>query len=347
VLLQTGAFSLRTPTDPTYRQTTVFDFGRVGQATGSRHRGMFYYMVSDLNAFTQWHGIDGIIVISGDGMKMKPDNGTLINASNNSLMANIHKIALVCDPNDKRTTLTHLFSVMMMKLIKTFYSGKLVTIVETTPEATRDALVAEGFHPSTIPKELGGDVSMEDFANAWILGRLRLEMSTESTGTTAITGEIQPTATVAAAPLKRHTKTANHPVGPKANFPSAEAVRTFAVAAAVEEDISRSSSTKQQPKRSAASASLVADAAGHSNPPEPEDNSIQQIRERNAEYSRSFYYRSKKAKNALQEKHDTLVQDNARLRDDEQRLLFLLREAQRAVIVHTYAQVGVPGYHQS
>jgi hypothetical protein len=355
MLLRTGAFTLRTPSDPTYRQTGVFDFGRVGQTPGSRNRGMFYYMVSELNAFTQWNGMDGIVIINGNGMKMQPDNGTLVNASNNSLMAKMHKIALVCDPNDNRMTLTHIFGSMMMKLVKQFFSGKLVMIMEATPEATRDALVAEGFHPSVIPKELGGDVSTDDFVREWILKRLLVEGLVEPSGTMAITGEKQPPSTLqavpverpnkTAAPIERPTKTAKRPPGrPNSKSPSAKAAGSLVVAAAVQEGSSRCSSINHQPKRSATEASLGGSAAGQPNQLETDGASVQQMRERNAQYSKSFYYRRKKAKNMLQEKHDVLVEDNIRLRDEEQRLLFLLRESQRTVMVHGYTQAGAVGY---
>ena len=303
-LLRTGAFALLTPPNPhQQRQTFVADFGRLqGLEQGTaRQRLMFYIMITCLNDFSQRHGVDGLVIVNGRGMKVKHDNGRMIQASHTKTAFYINRFILVRDPTDQRTTLKHLYEKMMLAMVQKFWGNKLVTVAEESPENTRVVLEKVGLHSSTFPTQLGGDWSY-DSIDKWIMQRLQIEgavlsipnaVRSRNRTQSFIMANVQPKENTTIRPSQPTTKTKTNP------------------------------SFKKR-RRSEVS-------TGSGNGPKTEEEKVQEAREKSAYYSRLSYYRKKEERQELAAQCEQLKLENKRLRIERQRLESLVNQAQTLV----------------
>jgi len=181
-LLRAEPFMLLTPPDLQRSQVFIAHFGRLqGLEEGmARQRLIFYIMVNELNASSQRHGIDALVIIDGKGMKVKPDNGQLMQATKSKTACYVKRCVLVWDPTDSRNTLKYLFQTMLVTLLKRFWGDEIFTVCEDNPAETRKALENLGFHPSTIPIQLGGDLDGDKHIHRWLEERFRIEGSVSS-----------------------------------------------------------------------------------------------------------------------------------------------------------------------
>lgn len=289
-LLRTGAFVLLTPPSPQQRQVLVADFGRLqGLEEGTaRQRLLFYIMVNCLNENSQRNGIDTIVFINGRGMKVKPDNGHMTQATHTKTVVCLHRIFLVRDPTDKHTTLKHLFQNMLLAMLQKFWGKNLITITEDSPKSTRQALEAFGVHPSTIPEQLGGDWGYDN-VDRWLLQRFRLESSCSS-------------------PVPRGVPLCDVPTTMRDS--QSEGTNTSVKEEAIEEV-----STKKRKR------------CGSTSGQENNGEQLQVAREKSAYYSRISYYRKKEERKEMARQRDQLRVQNKNLQEEGERLKCLLDQA--------------------
>ena len=292
-LLRKGAFLMLTPPDPQKRQVFIADFGRLqGREEGNaRQRLMMYVMINCLNAYTRTHGVDCIVLINGKGMPVKPDNGTMVQATHTKTAFFVNRVILVRDPTDTHTTLKHLFEKFVLALVQRFWGNKFITVAEDSPSSTRLALEHLGIHPSTIPEQLGGDWSYNQ-VDAWVLDRLKTEQESDS-GT---------------------FKNAAHPQWSNSDTATTESTDNPTETHTKEECIVHPSRNR-----------------GFNSPRCDGDQLLREAREKSAYYSRRSYYRKKEEREQLTRNYNRLRAENDRLRIEEARLESLLINAQAVV----------------
>lgn len=137
-------------------------------------------MVSELNAFSQSNGVDAIIIVNGKGMKVREDNGHMMQATHTKTAFYMKRVVLVRDPTDRHTTLKHLFERMLLTMLQRFWGNRLVTVAEDSQAKTRKALEALGFDMATVPTRLGGDLDWDVYTRRWLQQRFQIEESSGS-----------------------------------------------------------------------------------------------------------------------------------------------------------------------
>jgi hypothetical protein len=317
-IIRSGAFVLRTPSDRQRRQVLVVDYCRLkGFDVGlSRQRAIFYLMNTGIHENSRRNGVDMLIVISSAGMQMNPITGRMFQAAHTASSFRLHKVVLVRDPNDVRLTLAHLFENMILRIVGKFW-GKdrlIKTVVAESPLETRQALIVEGYDPSTIPAALGGDWSY-DWVGEYLNNRLREEFykREQLEPSVQITSFIDPNGR----PIGISSSTGD----PFATFLSQPAVPPAAVVG--ERGWKRDYDT------------LVGTDLIHQTRDElalPEvPESLQSVRERNALYSRRCYNKKKQVQDELELQCSELRATGARLREESERLSKLWGQAEGIV----------------
>uniref|UniRef100_A0A7S3L7I0 Uncharacterized protein n=1 Tax=Amphora coffeiformis TaxID=265554 RepID=A0A7S3L7I0_9STRA len=322
-LLKEGPFALLTPSDPQRSQVFLTDFGRLqGLEEGTaRQRLMFYIMVNGLNAFSQGNGVDALVIINGDGIKMKPDNGRMVQATHTKTAFYVKRCVLVRDPTDRRATLKYLFETMLLTMLQRFWGHNLVTVVEDTPAETRKVLENLGFDPATFPTQLGGDLDRENYIHQWLEQQFKMEdattpsreeLPTHNPPTAPVPTKNPPMAAQAAVcPTIVNTKT-SPPTAPATNSPTVLNKKT------------KSTECSNQPSERSNQ------AAGRSNRNDQEvpDEKLQIARVKSAYYSRRSYYRKKDERIQLSDECQRLRKENELLRKEAARLESLIEQAE-------------------
>lgn len=217
--------------------------------------------------------------------------------THNSTPFRLNKVVLVRDPTDPRHMLAHILERLVFRVIQKFWGGRqLFTVAEPTPAKTMQALVAHGFHPSTIPVNLGGEWTY-DCIDEWMMERLQIESQQSALPVSSIAAVAPPTPSVTGNAVTQSNLEQVAPV--------LSPIREFVI----ETDLIR----------------RARDQMGVQEVPEK----VRRARERNAEAARRCYHKKK-----VQKQVNALQSENDQLRAEEQRLESLLQQAKDIVSIH-------------
>jgi hypothetical protein len=299
--LRTGSFLLLTPPSADQRQVLLVDFSRsIGTETEktSRKRIVCYLLLHGVNEYTLMHGLNVLIAINGGGIKVSPENGLLFQATNHATTFFINKIVLARDTTDTRLTLTGLFEHFMLSLVKKFWGGsQLVALPSGTAQEMRLALMNEGYHPATIPFQLGGDWSYD-----WVDDYLNYRLEEENRK-----AEENIASTSLAAPPREDLAgfaTFTDP-NPQLHLMTAfEYSQALLLESGSVHTIDDELEGDEEP--------LVVPPA---------------VRQRNAHYARRSYYKKKRQRRYMEDQRTRLKSENARLREEATMLEDSLRQA--------------------
>ena len=345
--LRTGAFTILTAPD-NQRQVIVVNFGRLhGQDPGmERRRVNFYLCNTQVNEYSQRHGISVLMVIDGTGMKVRGDNGKLFQASHTVSSFTIDQVILANDPNETRHTLTHLFGLMMRRLAEKFWGkqGRLVNVAEGTPEATLEALVAQGLHPSCIPTQLGGTFSYDRNFKEWLAIRICTEQTEARENSDACHSPVVAPLPVALPQIEVTPSSSINGAWEEMNHQVMDTLQTssrptwnFSIPypQLFNNDNNNNSQTMMM---EASTGSLADDHTQNTNDSQPPRKrrrkaqpTMDVVRQRNCDYSKKHYYKKKNQVQNLQEECDVLVQEQRRLQDQNRQLTEAMQQAQSMV----------------
>jgi len=360
--LRTGAFAIVTAPDDNQRQVMTVNFGRLhGKDHGARKRIAHYLCLTQINAYTQRNGLTVLLVIDGTGMKVKDDNGKLFQVSNTVTIFTIDQVILANDPNETRQTLAHLFGIMMRRLAEKFWGhrGRIVNVIERTTQATLEALVARGLHPSCIPTQLGGNFSYDRDFKEWLAIRICTEQTeAKESAADAATATTPPYLGLGASSTIEALPQAQYPPSPffirgcevsnhqEQNIvdrlpTSSQSAWNFSIpftrlfGSDPHGDITATNNTGTT-MMDLSAASLVDDRTQNT-----DDSSRKRkreghrdtdfLRKRNCEYSKKHYYKKKNRIQRLQSERDVLVKEQRKLKDENHRLMLLVQQAQSMV----------------
>jgi len=358
--LRSGAFAIVTAPDGSQRQVMVVNFGRLkGKDHGVRQRVAHYLCLTQINEYTQRNGLSVLVVIDGTGMKVRQDNGKLFQISHTVTVFTIDQVILANDPNETRQILANLFGLMMRRLAEKFWGkqGRIVNVKERTPQATLEALIARGLHPSCIPTQLGGLFSYDRDFKKWLATRICTEQTEASQGVTvASTCHSFPVSPLAA-PLPQaqispsfggeweymndHQQVAvdRPPTSSQSawNFPIPFS-QFFSNSTSVNNHQHTTNNSNPQTMMTEISTrSLVDD---HTQNSDYDSSSRRQkrkrrevygtdyVRKRNCEYSKKHYYKKKSQIQTLQDECEDLEKEQRKLKEENRRLMDLVKQAQ-------------------
>lgn len=381
-LLQTGAFLILTPPEPDRRQVMVVNLGRLQGLEDdgySRQRITQYLCLTTLNDYTQQNGLDVLILIDGNGMRMRADQGRLFQATHNVSSFTVHQVILANDPAETRATLMHLFGMMMRRLAEKFWDkhGRLVNVACASTQLTREALQDNGLHPSTIPTELGGNFCYERHVKEFLAMRLLRELGAVAWP------EKRDTTTAAAsddsvASYYEQAVTSPYVLSMDAGSMDPKEAQSFMAACSSasaassmmphHQPISDDSSHNEEdlhvhPTRSSSSnSSNLPPPRAPLRPPQPQPSKScrgifvspagealrdqiaqpkEAIRKRNCAYSKRHYYKKKNAIKTLQNEVDELRKRQKQLRTEQDQLMNLLSQANQVVAAEADSPVDM------
>ena len=360
--LRTGTFLLLTATDGSERQVMVVNFGRLkGKDHGARKRIVQYLCVTQINEYTQRNGLTVLMVIDGTGVKVRADNGKLYQASHTVSVFTIDQVILANDPNEKRQTLAHLFLHMMRRMAEKFWGKqRLLNVIETTCQATLEALIARGVHPSCIPTQLGGTYSYDRDFKEWLAMRICTEQaearqsgasfpSCFSLAVPPLTLPLHPAETALSPSFFEDWEDANHQkqpvVGrlpttlPQSTWNFSNPFANFFGRYANGNNTTTNNNNNNTRTIRTPAASLVDDRIENT-----DDDSSQRrkrkrneihptdfVRKRNCEYSKKHYYKKKNQVQRLQGECNVLAEEQSKLKEENRKLTDLLHQAQSLV----------------
>jgi hypothetical protein len=195
-LLQTGVFALASSNkNTTQQQAMVVNFSRLnGKDPGpSRHRCFMFILYHQLNAFTQQHGLIILMSLPSTGVRVRSDNGKMLQASHTSQLFWVRGIFLVHDPDDERHMLVRTFAAMIGSLVRRVLDRVPQMIVTSDRRETIRQLEVVGVDPEIVPQHLGGGWMYHSF-NEWVGSlqqRRRLEGGHLGNGSVTVSPEIQ------------------------------------------------------------------------------------------------------------------------------------------------------------
>ena len=186
-LLHTGVFALVSSVLPggnEQQQAMLVNFSRLnGRDPGpSRHR-VFMFLMYSLNAYTQENGLIVLMSLPGSGVRVRSDNGKMLQESYRSQVFWVRGIFLIHDPNDTRQMLVRTFAAMIASIVRRVLERVPQMIVAPDREMTMYLLQSHAVDLHLIPEHLGGFWSYRYF-DEWLDGQLRPPPKTEFVAST-------------------------------------------------------------------------------------------------------------------------------------------------------------------
>jgi hypothetical protein len=168
--LQTGVFALASSSkNTTQQQAMVVNFSRLnGKDPGtSRHRCFMFILYHQLNAYTQQHGLIILMSLPSTGVRVRSDNGKMLQTSHTSQLFWVRGIFLVHDPNDERHMLVRTFAAMIASLVRRVLDRVPHLIVTSDRRETIRQLELVSVDRDIVPEHLGGEW-MYQFFDKWV-----------------------------------------------------------------------------------------------------------------------------------------------------------------------------------